>query len=555
MTLYDPELARAYYAAGTWRDETLYTMVERHAAERPDAAAFTDSRHRLSWSALKCWVDTVAAELHAAGLGKSDRVACWSPNRVEMVVLLLACSRNGLVCTLSLHQNHTTDEVLSLLKRLSVRAFVGRPGYGADSGDNDIFARLPGELPGLACIHALVDGESPPPAARAFPRPDASATPPPADRNPDKVTYIAFTSGTTGQPKALMHTDNTLLANGRANVAEWGMDADYRIYCLGPLSHHLAIIGVEQALVTGCEYITNDVAKGEKPLDRILATGATYVMGVPTHAIDILQDMRERGMSGLGRVHTFYLSGASIAPETARQILAHGITPQMTYGMTEVGSHTSTLPGDTVEAMTTTVGQCVARANPCYEVRIFDPADRDRPLPQGEIGEIGGRGASMMLGYYGNQEATEASFNRLGYFMSGDLGQIDADGNLRIVGRSKDLIIRGGHNIYPIEIESLALRHPDIVKCAAFAVPDARLGEKVCLAVVLREAASLSGEAALRHLRQEGLSKYDMPEYFMVAHTFPTTASGKILKRELVERARRGELDLVPVRWVEDAVA
>jgi acyl-CoA synthetase len=172
-------------------------------------------------------------------------------------------------------------------------------------------------------------------------------------------------------------------------------------------------------------------------------------------------------------------------------------------------------------------------------------------LPQGEIGEIGGRGASMMLGYYGNQEATEASFNRLGYFMSGDLGQIDPDGNLRIVGRSKDLIIRGGHNIYPIEIESLALRHPDIVKCAAFAVPDARLGEKVCLAVVLRADASLSGETALRHLRQEGLSKYDMPEYFMIADEFPVTASGKILKRELIERARRNELELSPVRWLE----
>jgi acyl-CoA synthetase len=555
MTLYDPEAARSYYAAATWQHDTLYTLVERHAAERPDAAAFTDSRKRLSWSALKVWVDAVAAELHAAGLQKSDRVACWSPNRVEMVVLLLACSRNGLVCTLSFHQNHTTDEVLTLLKRLSVRAFVGRPGHGADSAHTDIFARLSGELPGLACIYALVDDENPPPASKAFPKPDVALTPPAVNRNPDKVTYLAFTSGTTGQPKALMHTDNTLLSNGRANVTEWGMDADYRIYCLGPLSHHLAIIGVEQALVTGCEYITNDVARGEKPLDRILATGATYVMGVPTHAIDILQDLRDRGMTGLGQVHTFYLSGASIAPETARQILAHGITPQMTYGMTEVGSHTSTLPGDGIEVMTTTVGQCVARANPCYEVRIFDPNDRDTPLPQGEIGEIGGRGASMMLGYYGNQEVTEASFNRLGYFMSGDLGQIDPDGNLRIVGRSKDLIIRGGHNIYPIEIESLALRHPDIVKCAAFAVPDARLGEKVCLAVVLREAASLSGEAALRHLRQEGLSKYDMPEYFMVARTFPTTASGKILKRELVERARRGELDLVPVRWVEDAVA
>ena len=149
-----------------------------------------------------------------------------------------------------------------------------------------------------------------------------------------------------------------------------------------------------------------------------------------------------------------------------------------------------------------------------------------------------------MLGYYANQEATAASFNSSGWFLSGDLGSMDQNGNLKIDGRLKDLIIRGGHNIYPIEIESLALRHVQVEKVAVFPVTDERLGEKVCAAVIgVVEAAVL-----LRHLAEEGLSKYDMPEYFVRMEAFPMTASGKILKRELEQMVRRGDLTPVPVR-------
>jgi acyl-CoA synthetase len=134
--------------------------------------------------------------------------------------------------------------------------------------------------------------------------------------------------------------------------------------------------------------------------------------------------------------------------------------------------------------------------------------------------------------------------------MSGDLGTIDASGNLQIVGRKKDLIIRGGHNIHPSRIENLAVKHPSIVKAAAYAVPDERLGERVCLAVVARDGITLGGMALLHHLHDEGLSKYDMPEYFIMLPAFPLTASGKILKRELVEWTRSGRIKPEPVRWI-----
>jgi acyl-CoA synthetase len=169
----------------------------------------------------------------------------------------------------------------------------------------------------------------------------------------------------------------------------------------------------------------------------------------------------------------------------------------------------------------------------------------------GEIGEIGGRGACLMLGYFDNQQATEESFNRSGWFMSGDLGRVDANGNLEIVGRKKDLIIRGGHNIHPARIEDLAMRHPAVARCAAFPVADYRLGEKVCLSVIFHDGDGAEPDELLAHLHASGLSRYDMPEYFIAMTAYPLTASGKILKRELVEWARAGRIRPLPVRWTD----
>ena len=153
-----------------------------------------------------------------------------------------------------------------------------------------------------------------------------------------------------------------------------------------------------------------------------------------------------------------------------------------------------------------------------------------------------------MLGYFDNQTATEGSFNRDGWFMSGDLGLMTPSGNLEIVGRSKDLIIRGGHNIYPAEIEAFALRHAEVARCAAFPIADERLGERVCLAII----GEAQPDALLAHLAAEGLSKFDMPEYFVRVEAFPLTPSGKILKRELIEMARRGDLATQSVRYVQN---
>jgi acyl-CoA synthetase len=306
---------------------------------------------------------------------------------------------------------------------------------------------------------------------------------PEPDLNPDKITYLAFTSGTTGMPKGVLHSDNTLLAKGRAMVEDWHHDDQTILFSHSPLSHHIGTVAIEQSLVAGFEVVVNDLPAGKKPLDWIVETGATYVMGVPTHAMDILSDMKSRGMKKLGNVSIFYMAGSIIPPQTAKSFLDMGIKPQNIYGMTENGSHQYTLPDDDVEVITTTCG----RACHGYETRLWDQENPDIEAKPGELGEIGTRGALLTLGYFNNQSATENSFNASGWFLSGDLGRLDAEGNLQIVGRKKDLIIRGGHNIYPAHIENLTVKHPAVLKAAAFPIADERLGERVCLAIIARD--------------------------------------------------------------------
>ena len=544
LTLHDPQVARRYYAEGHWREDTLYTLLKAHARARPDSHALRDSRRRLTWSALCAWVDTIAADLHTAGLRRGQRVSVWLPNCGEAVAIFLACSRNGYVCNPSLHQNYAVADVVQLMKRIQSAALFTKQGYGADGAHSDVSAAARA----LQCMKRVYTvGEPASGGASACPEPGTATNEalPPVDDNPDKIVYLAFTSGTTGAPKGVLHSDNTLLANGRAMVSDWHYDQHTVLYSHSPLSHHIGTVALEQSLVAGFELVVNDLRSGMTALDWIIETGATYVMGVPTHAVDLLVETKRRGMPTMGKIAVFYMAGSTIPPETARAFVDMGITPQNVYGMTENGSHQYTLPDDDVECITSTCGRACAG----YETRLWDAENPDVEAREGDVGEIGTRGALLMLGYFDNQAATENSFNASGWFMSGDLGRMDARANLQIVGRKKDLIIRGGHNIHPAYIENLARRHPGVLSAAAYPVADPRLGERVCLAVIPRDGATMDGMELLEHLGAAGLSKYDMPEYFVALEAFPLTASGKILKRELVEWTRSGRITPKPVRW------
>ena len=548
LTLHDPQTAREYYANGVWRGDTLYSLLLGHARTRPQAYALRDSTRRITWSQLAQWVDALAAEMHAAGLKRGQRVSVWLPNRLEAAVVFLACSRNGYVCNPSLHQNYTVNEITQLLDRIQTAVLFAQAGYGSDADRADVFAAAKA-LPAMKRVYRMLPAGAPSAQDEYAQFPALGSKPgalPEPDLNPDKIVYLAFTSGTTGMPKGVLHSDNTLLANGRAMVKDWHHDDKTILFSHSPLSHHIGTVAIEQSLVAGFEVVVNDIPVGKKPLDWIVETGATYVMGVPTHAMDILADMKSRGMVKLGNVNLFYMAGSVIPPQTAKSFLDMGIKPQNIYGMTENGSHQYTLPDDDVEVITATCG----RACGGYETRLWDQENPDIEAKAGELGEIGTRGGLLMLGYFNNQSATENSFNAGGWFLSGDLGRFDAKGNLQIVGRKKDLIIRGGHNIYPAHIENLTVKHPAVLKAAAFPIADERLGERVCLAIIARDGAALDAGQMLDHLGEHGLSKYDMPEYFICMEAFPQTASGKILKRELVEMAKAGKLKPASVRWV-----
>jgi acyl-CoA synthetase len=545
LSLQSAERLREYYDAGIWHNETIYQLVRAHGRRRPDAFAARDGCRRLTFDALLAATDALASELLARGVRRGDRVFVWLPERIEAIVAILACMREGFVVCPSPHRNHTTAEIVALLTRTRAVALLYEAGHGADAGCHDIAAALPGldHMRAALRLEPLAgDGGAAPFAglvARGFPTPDDGAV----ARDPDAVSYLAFTSGTTGAPKGVMHSDNTLLTTMRAIVADWRLGPDTVVYSLSPLSHNLGIGALLTALVAGGEFVLHDLPRGASLVDRIVATGATYLVGVPTHAIDLLAELRGRELDRLGRVAAFRISGAAAPGHVKRDLCAFGLVPQSGYGMTESNSHHYTLPDDPVERIVASSG----RACRGFEARIFDVDDPDREVSPGETGIVGGRGGSVMLGYFDDQPATEAAFNAGGWLMSGDLGRLDEDGYLHLVGRAREIIVRGGHNIDPLHIEALALRHDAISGAAAIPVPDARLGERICLAVAWRNGASADVSALLAHLGGAGLSRYEMPEFLLDLPEIPLMPNGKIRRREIADAVRAGTLTPVPV--------
>lgn len=536
--------SRAFYEAGYWQTDTIYGLVRQTAEISPERWAVRESGRRFTYRELVDAADRLAATLAREGVRPGMRVAAWLPSRAETAVAVLACSRNGYVCCPSLHRDHTVGEIVRLMERTRAAALIAQRGYGADADRVDLFEQAAAMesvrfvLP-LAPLGDAADG--------AGLLPDLQAADGPAEprTDPDSVVYLAFTSGTTGEPKGVMHSDNTLLAPVRAVAKDWSLGGDTVVYSLSPLSHNLGFGGMILALTQGGELVVHDLPRGASLADRLGETGATFLFGVPTHAIDLLSELREGSVADLSRLTGFRISGAPVPTVVAQELLDHGIVPQSGYGMTEAGSHHYTGPDDSPERIVGSSGRACAG----YEVRIFSQEDPDTEQSVGEIGQICGRGASLMLGYFDDQLTTEASFNASGWFMTGDLGWLDDGGYLHISGRKKDLIIRGGHNIYPSKIENLALRHDDVAQAAAIAVPDDRLGEKVGLVVTGTGGRPVDPDDLLAHLGRAGLSKYDMPEYFAQVPAMPLMPSGKVLKRRLQEQVADASVSPTPVRF------
>src|SRR5262249_17295289 len=234
--------------------------------------------------------------------------------------------------------------------------------------------------------------------------------------------YLAFTSGTTGEPKGVMHSDNTLLANARAMAADWRIDERSVVYAVSPLSHNLGFGAMVMALCAGGELVINDLPKGASLVDRVLETDTSFLVGVPAHANDLLQELHARDLKSLGRLSGFRISGAAGAGETVAGLIERGVMPQSGYGMTESCSHQYPLPDDDPARIVETSG----RACPGYEIRIWRSDNRDVEASVGEVGEIGGRGASLMLGDFDDPQGAGDSFNAPPWVMSRALRRRDS---------------------------------------------------------------------------------------------------------------------------------
>ena len=409
LTLQDVEQARHFYEKKYWRDETLYMLLRQWAEKTPDRYALRDANSRLTYKTLLEWVDALGADLHAAGLREGDRVSIWLPSRAESAIILLACSRMGYVCNTSLHRDYTCKEIIALLERAGSKAFFFQPGYGADADRQDIEPMV-NNLRQLKKIYRvpplIADAAEGDPPVRFGGLSRGSVETPPFRTNPDRVMYLAFTSGTTGLPKGVMHSDNTILANVRAIVKDWSFDQSLTTYTPSPMSHNIGTVGLSITLVAGGEFVVHTPLDAKRTLDRILQTGATFLLGVPTHAIDLLTAARQRGLSRLGKVFAFQLGGAPVPPAVVEGLMELGVSPQNCFGMTENCSFQYTRPGDPPEIVMNTCGR------PCdgFEIKLWRQDNPDEEVAPGDIGELGGRGACLMLGYFADQGETERSF-------------------------------------------------------------------------------------------------------------------------------------------------
>ena len=342
----------AYTAAGVWGDETIYRLAARQARTTPDAFALRDRHRRLTYAALVESADRLAASLAGRGIRPGQRVAVWLPSRVDTAIALMACSRNGYVCCPSLHRDHTVGDVVALVDRMRAAVLIAQPGYGADADRYDLFAQL-ADRDFLRWIYRMAPAHA---AAVPFGEVGGPAAEESVSSDANQVMYLPFTSGTTGEPKGVMHSDNTLLATARMMARDWALHQKV-LYTLSPLSHNLGLGALITALSAGGELVVHDLPRGHSLLDRLEETGANFLFGVPTHAIDLLSEMRARGVHQLAAVRGFRISGAAAPPQLVSELMSRGVMPQSGYGMTETCSHQYTMPDDPPERIVETCGR------------------------------------------------------------------------------------------------------------------------------------------------------------------------------------------------------
>ncbi len=528
----------AMIAAGSWKDRQLLDYFDGLLIRAPQAPAIvahnvtTGDRTRLSYAELGDKVASIALGLARLGVEKGDVVSYQLPNWWQFVALHLACLRIGAI----------TNPIMPILRRRELEFMLNHaqskvivtPDRWRDFDYAGMIAGMRAAVPHLQ--HALVVGGE---GEAAFERLHAQ----PADRweadalfaarrpSPDDVIQVLYTSGTTGEPKGVMHTSNTQISNLWPYIERLHLTPADIVFMASPLAHQTGFMyGLMMPILLGTHVVLQDIWNRRVAADLIEAEQPTFTMASTPFLTD-LTDEAEARPAAFKSLRMFVAAGAPIPRILVRRATEHmGATIASGWGMTENGAVTVTSPEDPPEKAFETDG----RALPGMATRIVDAAGKG--MPAGTEGRLQVRGCSNFVGYLkrSDLDATDAE----GWFDTGDLARMDADGYVRITGRSKDIIIRGGENVPVVEIEGLVYKHPAVADVAIVAMPDERLGERACAFVTTKPGAALTLAELTAFLLGQGISKNYLPEHLEVVEALPRTASGKIQKFQLREMAK-----------------
>lgn len=524
-----PEVRDRYVRDGWWIGRTLAEYFDAALARTPDKVALVAPRGcRLTFAELAQRVERIAANLARAGVRQGDVVSVQLPNWGEFVCIHLAAERLGAV-TNPLLPIYRAKELSYILKFAgSVVCFIPNHYRGFDY--LQMYRELRAGLPALKHVF-VVDDERVDGFDHYADLLDPTA-PKPADVHPkgDDVTALIFTSGTESTPKGVMHSHNTMMYGTLTMAKLAKLTADDVVWVPSPVGHGTGFEwGIRQAVTLGAKIVMQDIWDPDEALRLIEAERCTFTMAATPFAAMLL-DAPTLGQRDVSSFKYFTSAGAPIprhVGETARDKIGCKLIGM--WGMSECFVGTASSPDDPDEKLWGTDGKVM----PGGEAAIFD-ADRKNKLPSGETGELAVRGPFVALGYFNDPVRSRETFTPDGWLFSNDLAVMDKDGYVRLVGRKKDIINRGGLKVSAREIEDMLLQIPNVRQVAIVPVPDARLGEKGCAFVVPRDG-EIRLDEITDYLESRGVAKYKLPEYLVVIDELPMTASGKVQKFKLVE--------------------
>ncbi|MEV0060150.1 AMP-binding protein [Nocardia sp. NPDC050718] len=516
--------------------DTIGANLDRTVAAHPDRDALIDrpTGRRWTYRELGVAVDAVATGLACLGIGAGDRVGIWAPNCAEWFLVQYATAKLGAVLV-NINPAYRTSELEYVLRQAGIRQLIAAPEFKTSNYVAMIDEVRP-NCPDLEQVLILGRSEWQ----------EIAATEPDTERlaaiaatlSADDPINIQYTSGTTGFPKGATLSHHNILNNGFFVGELCGYTEVDRIcvpvpyyHCFGMVMGNLAATSHGAAVV-----IPAPAFDPAATLAAVAGERCTSLYGVPTMFIAMLAELDAGATPDLSSLRTGIMAGSPCPVEVMKRVIDQlGMTEvSICYGMTETSPvSTQTRSDDSIERRTATVG----RVGPHLEVKVVDPAT-GRTLPRGEAGELCTRGYSVMLGYWDQPDKTAEAIDAARWMHTGDIGVMDDDGYLSVTGRIKDMVIRGGENIYPREIEEFLYTHPDVVDAQVIGVPDDKYGEELMVWLRLRDGAPILDAAAVRAFCTGRLAHYKIPRYVHVVDEFPMTVTGKIRKAEMRELAR-----------------